>query len=133
MAQSGIRFDRFYSGAPVCSPTRGSCLTGRHPFRYGIFSANKGHMLEQEVTLAEALKTLGYTTGHFGKWHLGTLTKIEKESNRGGPQNSECSARPKVPGAVPVSSLCRLAMTPSTKSPGLSSHNPRESVTSTCL
>jgi len=39
MARDGIRFDRFYSGAPVCSPTRGSCITGRHPHRYGIFSA----------------------------------------------------------------------------------------------
>jgi arylsulfatase A-like enzyme len=73
LAKTGLRFDRFYSGAPVCSPTRGSCLTGRHPYRYGIWSANQGHMRAQEVTLAEALKTLGYATGHFGKWHLGTL------------------------------------------------------------
>ena len=40
MAKAGMRFTRFYSGAPVCSPTRGSCLTGRHPYRYGIFFAN---------------------------------------------------------------------------------------------
>jgi arylsulfatase A-like enzyme len=73
MAKAGLRFTRFYSGAPVCSPTRGSCLTGRHPYRYGIFSANVGHMRKEEITLAEALKTQGYTTGHFGKWHLGTL------------------------------------------------------------
>ena len=73
MAGEGIRFDRFYSGAPVCSPTRGSCLTGRHPYRYGIFFANTGHVRKQEITLAEALKTQGYATGHFGKWHLGTL------------------------------------------------------------
>ena len=73
MAKAGMRFSRFYSGAPVCSPTRGSCLTGRHPYRYGIFSANTGHILKKEITLAEALKTQGYTTGHFGKWHLGTL------------------------------------------------------------
>jgi arylsulfatase A-like enzyme len=73
MAKSGLRFTRFYSGAPVCSPTRGSCLTGRHPYRYGVFFANVGHMRKQEITLAEALKTQGYTTGHFGKWHLGTL------------------------------------------------------------
>ena len=33
MAAEGVRFDRFYSAAPVCSPTRGSCLTGRHPQR----------------------------------------------------------------------------------------------------
>ena len=73
MAEAALRFTRFYAAAPVCSPTRGSCLTGRHPYRYGVFSANVGHMREQEITLAEALKTQGYTTGHFGKWHLGTL------------------------------------------------------------
>lgn len=73
MAAEGIRFDRFYSGSSVCSPTRGSCLTGRNPYRYGIFSANKGHLQEEEVNLAEVLKEAGYATGHFGKWHLGTL------------------------------------------------------------
>ena len=88
MAESGIRFDRFYAGAPVCSPTRGSCLTGRLPYRYGVFSANVGHVRPEEVTLAEALKPLGYTTGHFGKWHLGTLTKTERDSNRGGPDGT---------------------------------------------
>lgn len=44
MSKSGILFDRFYSQSPVCSPTRGSCLTGRHPFRYGIFETNVGHL-----------------------------------------------------------------------------------------
>jgi arylsulfatase A-like enzyme len=73
MARASLRFDRFYSGAPVCSPTRGSCLTGRHPYRYGVWTANAGHMRPQEVTLAELLKSQGYATGHFGKWHLGTL------------------------------------------------------------
>ena len=86
MARAGLRFNRFYSGAPVCSPTRGSAVTGRHPYRYGITFANVGHMRPEEVTLAEALKTQGYATGHFGKWHLGTLTKTETESNRGGPK-----------------------------------------------
>ena len=50
MAEAGLRFRRFYSGAPVCSPTRGSCLTGRHPYRYGIFFANVGHMRKEEIT-----------------------------------------------------------------------------------
>ena len=73
MAAAALKFTRFYSGAPVCSPTRGSCLTGRHPFRYGIYSANQGHMKPEELTLPELLKKFGYATGHFGKWHLGTM------------------------------------------------------------
>lgn len=84
MAKDGMRFDRFYSAAPVCSPTRGSAVTGRHPFRYGIKFANTGHMKPQELTLAEVLRKQGYRTGHFGKWHMGTLTKDIKDSNRGG-------------------------------------------------
>jgi arylsulfatase A-like enzyme len=39
MAKVSLCFTRFYAGAPVCSPTRGSCLTGRHPYRYGILQA----------------------------------------------------------------------------------------------
>ncbi len=89
MATEGLRFDRWYAGAPVCSPTRGSSLTGRHPSRYGVFYANIGHMRPEEVTLAEVLKTQGYTTGHFGKWHLGTLTTEIKDSNRGRPGESQ--------------------------------------------
>ncbi|WP_339732315.1 sulfatase-like hydrolase/transferase [uncultured Gimesia sp.] len=89
MARAGMNLKRFYAGAPVCSPTRGSCLTGRNPFRYGIVHANTGHMKPQEQTLAESLKTVGYRTGHFGKWHLGTLTKTTRDSNRGGPKNSD--------------------------------------------
>ena len=88
MASNGIQFDWFYSAAPVCSPTRASCLTGRHPFRQGIFGANSGHMRKAELTLAELLKDHGYTTGHFGKWHLGTLTVNERDSNRGRPGDS---------------------------------------------
>jgi arylsulfatase A-like enzyme len=75
MAAGGLRFTRFYAAAPVCSPTRGSVLTGRHPYRYGIYFANTGHMKDEETTLAELLRKKGYRTGHFGKWHVGTLTK----------------------------------------------------------
>ena len=71
MSRVGLRFDRFYSAAPVCSPTRGSVMTGRHPNRFGCFSW--GHTLRpQEITIAEALREAGYATGHFGKWHLGS-------------------------------------------------------------
>jgi len=74
MAASALRFDRFYAAAPVCSPTRGSVMTGRHPNRFGCFKW--GYTLRpQEITIAEALKTAGYVTGHFGKWHLGSVRK----------------------------------------------------------
>ncbi|GAB3925799.1 sulfatase family protein [Larkinella terrae] len=91
MAANGLQFTRFYSGAPVCSPTRGSCLTGRNPERYGIFFANVGHIKPQETTLAEVLKANDYATGHFGKWHLGTLSKTVRDGHRGGKANDEFS------------------------------------------
>lgn len=75
MAHDGIRFNRFYSAAPVSSPTRGSCLTGRHPSRYGVLWAGREPLPADEITLAEALKTRGYVTAHFGKWHLGGLSR----------------------------------------------------------
>ncbi len=98
MAANGLNFSRFYAAAPVCSPTRGSCLTGRHPFRYGITHANTGHLKKEEITLSETLKEQGYATGHFGKWHLGTLTKTVKEANRGGPRGAAHFAPPQEHG-----------------------------------
>lgn len=74
LAREGVRFDNFHSAAPVCSPTRGSVMTGRTPNRFGCFSW--GHSLRpQEITIAEAMQTAGYRTGHFGKWHLGSVQK----------------------------------------------------------
>ena len=74
MAAEALRFDRYYAAAPVCSPTRGSVMTGRHPNRFGCFKWGFS-LRPQEITIAEALKTAGYTTGHFGKWHLGSVRK----------------------------------------------------------
>ncbi len=72
MASSGLRFDRFYAAAPNCSPTRTSILTGRHPNRSGVFSPNHTTRPE-EITIAQILKSAGYRTGHFGKWHVGAV------------------------------------------------------------
>ncbi len=75
MAKDGSVLNHFYSVGPVCSPTRGSCLTGRHYYRFGVFYANQGRLPAEEYTIARMLKENGYTTGHFGKWHLGTLNE----------------------------------------------------------
>lgn len=72
MAKAGLRMDRFYAGAPVCSPSRASVLTGRANDRSAVYSHGYG-MRIQEKTLAQALKSAGYNTAHFGKWHLNGL------------------------------------------------------------
>jgi arylsulfatase A-like enzyme len=74
MAAGGLRFDRFYSGHPTCSPTRGSFLTGRHPNRYGTFTPNWS-LRPEEITIAHLAKEAGYATAHFGKWHVGPVKK----------------------------------------------------------
>ena len=84
MAANGLRFDRFYSASAVCSPTRASCLTGRNPFRVGIPFANQGRLGFDETPLSEVLSPEGYACGHFGKWHLGSMTTLRSDSNRGG-------------------------------------------------
>jgi arylsulfatase A-like enzyme len=77
LASQGVRFSQFYSGAPVCSPSRAALLTGRYPLRCGVLG-NASSQRDQasglpadEVTLAEMFKAAGYTTAHIGKWHLG--------------------------------------------------------------
>ena len=95
MADNGLVLDRFYSASPVCSPTRGSVMTGRHPHRFGVTHANIGKLKDEEVTLAELLKAEGYATGFFGKWHLGTLTKDVIDANRGGrPEHIDAFSPP---------------------------------------
>ncbi len=92
MAASGLRFDRFYAAHPVCSPTRGSVMTGRNPNRFACFSW--GHTLRpEEVTIAEALKPAGYATGHFGKWHLGSV-RPEDPVNPAGSGFDEWASSP---------------------------------------
>ena len=72
MAAAGLLFERAYSAAPNCSPTRASILTGRHPNRSGVFAPN--HTIRpEEVTVAQILKAAGYRNGHFGKWHVGAV------------------------------------------------------------
>ena len=84
MASEGMRFTDFYSAAPVCTPSRAGLITGRLPIRSGmcsdtdrvLFPNSKGGLPASEITLAEALKEKGYTTGCIGKWHLGHLPQF---------------------------------------------------------
>ena len=53
MSEAGLKFTNFYAAAPLCSPTRASVLTGRSPFRQGIFAAHTAGMRPAETTIAE--------------------------------------------------------------------------------
>ncbi|MFI3263306.1 MAG: sulfatase-like hydrolase/transferase [Rikenellaceae bacterium] len=72
MAQYAVRFDNFYVHS-VSAPTRASLITGRHFLRTGISGVHAGRdfLNLDEVTIAEAFKQAGYTTGMWGKWHSG--------------------------------------------------------------
>jgi len=87
LAKQGMRFTDAYAACPVCSPTRASIMAGQYPARVGVTDFIPGHWRPYEklrvptnrtqylpleiVTVAEALRATGYTTGHVGKWHLG--------------------------------------------------------------
>jgi arylsulfatase A-like enzyme len=68
----GVRFTDFHV-SPTCSPTRSALLTGRHEFKNGITHTilERERLTLKATTVAQVLKGAGYTTGIFGKWHLG--------------------------------------------------------------
>jgi len=75
-ADSAVRFDRFYAGSPICSPTRASFLTGRTPWRDCIFDVEYRALNTHEadhLTLANLGRKKNFSSAHFGKWHLGSL------------------------------------------------------------
>ena len=80
MAEEGQKWTNFYVGASVCTPSRAALITGRLPIRSGmcgnrrvLFPNSIGGLQDSEITIAEALKTRGYSTACVGKWHLGHL------------------------------------------------------------
>ena len=98
VAAEGMQFSNAYSANPVCSPTRASLMTGKNPARLQITDYIPGspypyaRLLRpaevpglplDEVTLAELMKSKGYATGHFGKWHL----NVDKEYAPGRPMD----------------------------------------------
>ena len=88
LAKQSLRFDNAYAGAANCAPSRAVLMSGQYGPRHGIYTVspsargdvrtrklipikNQRGLKPDVITLAEALKTAGYATGHFGKWHLG--------------------------------------------------------------
>jgi len=78
-----VRLTAFYV-SPTCAPTRASLMTGRHEFRSGVTHTihERERLSLEAVTLAQMLKGAGYTTGIFGKWHLGDQEPYQPH-NRG--------------------------------------------------
>ena len=79
MALNGTRFTNYYSASPASTASRYAVLTGKYPPRSGfgwVLSPNSERGIHpKEITQAEALKSQGYTTAIFGKWHLGSVKK----------------------------------------------------------
>ena len=76
MVSEGANFPQFYAASPACTASRYALLTGRSPARSGLgtWVLSPGaakHIHTKELTLAEGLRERGYSTGFFGKWHLG--------------------------------------------------------------
>ncbi len=74
LASQGVKFTQCYSACGVCSPSRSAILTGRTPYRNGVYRHLSGnheaHLRASEITFPELLKEVGYETCHVGKWHL---------------------------------------------------------------
>ena len=120
LAADGMQFTNAYAACPVCSPTRASLMTGKYPARLHLTNFIPGNkpkkcdvMLRpewtkylplEEVTVAESLKSAGYTTGHFGKWHL-NIDKKYKPGREGDPgsQGFDDVLTTHKPGAGPKS------------------------------
>ena len=87
LATQGVKLTGYHSPASVCSPSRLGLMTGATPGRFnlgGIISEKRGDtcgLPSREVTIAEALKGVGYATAAFGKWHLGTEPQFDPTRN----------------------------------------------------
>ena len=108
LAREGMQFTQAYSACTVCSPSRAAILTGRYPARLHLTDFIPGqpfpfaklrppewiqHLPREELTIAKALKPLGYATASIGKWHLGGAGFTPEDQgfdrNRGGTEKGQ--------------------------------------------
>lgn len=82
-AKEGLRLTQCYAACSVCSPSRSAILTGRTPYRNGVWrwipAGSEYHLRESEITIAKLLKERGYDTCHAGKWHLNGHFNSDKQ------------------------------------------------------
>jgi len=91
LAQQSIIGAQYYTAHPLCSPGRAGMLTGQHPMRYGYeynpynfgWSAGSQGLKTEQITLAQRLKSLNYTTGVIGKWHVGYQEGLNRPLDKG--------------------------------------------------
>lgn len=112
LAAEGMRFANFYAASPRCTPSRAALFTGKSPAQLHMTFVGEGRkedvalngrlvpppasteLSTDETTIAELLKTAGYATAHFGKWHCGRVDpkqhgfdESDGPTNNGGPDN----------------------------------------------
>ena len=126
LAVQGMRFSAFYAPAPVCSPTRMSLMNGCSPAANGWTKAgpsldsrsnpklippnNQKTISESETTIAEVLRTAGYATAHFGKWHLsGGGPGKHGFDQHDGDLGNEHAAKFADPNPVDIFGMCQRA------------------------
>jgi arylsulfatase A len=105
MAKNGIKLTDAHTSSAVCTPTRYGILTGRYNWRSSLKSSvlsgySKSLIKQEQTTIAEMLKTQGYSTAYIGKWHLGWDWKVIKAENKLDIDN--LNATPEVDFSIPV-------------------------------
>ena len=101
LAREGVSFNRRYVNLPICTPDRAIFLTGRWPYQQGLIANHMALVKRTDLpegerhrgTLVWAFKNVGYTTAHFGKWHLGGNIALPGLDPEGTVQESR-NARP---------------------------------------
>ena len=113
LAEGGMRFSRFYAPSPRCTPSRAAYFTGKSPAQLHMTYINPSPMTGRvqlprtstelplsEVTIAEHLKTAGYATAHFGKWHVGRANPAQHGFDENDGSNSNAGPE-RVPNPNP--------------------------------